>query len=212
MLMNIELSHRQLFYVTAFLLAISLSISVTNTYALDFYFSFTDDPSDDLGSIHVPGTVTGRVLGLTDNTSNQPAASVFLDSFPTLSSGTCTCSLYSSDMLGIDLASWFITPSFPLNANSFSVAGGNITAAEFDRVFTAPSGAPGSGRLLFDWGSSQESGQVALRFQAFAGPVENVIGNTNGMSAITFWRIPEPGTATLGLLGVAGLMRRRRAA
>jgi hypothetical protein len=78
---------------------------------LDFMFSF----SNTVGNVN--GTVTGEIFGLTNNTANQAASNVVVDSAPAL--------------LGL--------PAFPsplpiftdVTANSFTVLNGAITDASF---------------------------------------------------------------------------------
>src|SRR5262249_13815962 len=87
----------------------------TPGYALSFDFSFSNTTGN------TSGTVTGVVEGLVDNTANQAASAVII---------TSALAIYQIP-----------TPSFTVpfgRDNSFSVANGSITAADFgqDSIFT----------------------------------------------------------------------------
>jgi hypothetical protein len=97
-----------------FALAISgIALSSVSAKADDFSFSFTNTAGSG-----VPGTVTGEILGLTNNATG-PAAEVLITSFPA----------------GLDS----IVGSGPINAmlwnfqeeNSFTESGGEVTAGGF---------------------------------------------------------------------------------
>ena len=75
MLQTIQM--RQCKSLFGILLAAALTVSsAMPAQALDFGFEF----SNFYGNTN--GTVTGRILGLQDNTSNQAASSVIIDSIP----------------------------------------------------------------------------------------------------------------------------------
>lgn len=146
----------------------------------DFTFSFTDTVGN------VAGTVTGEILGLTDN-STGPAAKVIVESFP---AGL-------NSVLGsapIDVTSWTIFN------NSFTETGGQIVAADFDaETGTAPSGFGG-----FEFNPISGGSNLTLDGdQAF-----NVL-TFGGLSADNFAPVPEP--SSLGLvLAAVGLIASRR--
>jgi hypothetical protein len=62
-----------------FAFASALALASTPGHALSFNYSFTNDPT--IGN--VPGTVTGQVDGLQDNTFGPPTA-LFIDSAPSV--------------------------------------------------------------------------------------------------------------------------------
>jgi hypothetical protein len=83
----------------------------------DFSFSFTND----IGN--VAGTVTGEILGLTDN-STGAATDVIIESYPS----ALNADLFTSYTAPIDL---FADPWFSTDANTFTETDGQITAADF---------------------------------------------------------------------------------
>ncbi len=96
------------------LMATTLAVAITAPHAkaLEFTFSF----SNVTGS--TPGTVSGKITGLEDNTSNQAADSVIIESFPG--------SLGGSFDEGDDAVAWN-----DVQENSFSVTNGEIVSAMF---------------------------------------------------------------------------------
>jgi hypothetical protein len=67
--------------MTPLVLGVTLLAAMAGqTQADNFYFTFTDTAPYD--GFNVPGTVTGEILGLTDNVANQQAAEVVVFSFP----------------------------------------------------------------------------------------------------------------------------------
>jgi hypothetical protein len=112
--MPVHLTVRLKSVTLIFALAISgIALSSTSAKADDFSFSFTNTVW-----YGVPGTVTGEILGLTNNATG-PATEVLITSFPA----------------GLDT----IVGSGPINAmlwnyqeeNSFTVSGGEVTAGGF---------------------------------------------------------------------------------
>lgn len=70
----------------------------------------------------VPGTVTGQIFGLVDNTANQQATHVLIETFP--------------PQFGIELLSSPVDAmAWTIKANSFSVVDGQVTAADFHAAF-----------------------------------------------------------------------------
>jgi hypothetical protein len=83
---------------------------------LDFTFSFTGTAPPG----NVLGTVTGEIFGLTDNTANQAATNVVVDSAPTA--------------LGLPASPLPLTIFTDDNPNSFTVMNGEITDAAFQAI------------------------------------------------------------------------------
>ena len=107
------------------LLGIVLAVGIGLTqplpaHALDFGFEFFNLNGN------VNGLVTGRILGLNDNTPNQAASSVIIDTLPSVYSPVGT--VPSPGSFGSSILSW---PEF--TANNFSVAGGEITSFDVRR-------------------------------------------------------------------------------
>lgn len=114
------------------LLATVLTVgSALPAQALDFGFEF----SNFYGNTN--GTVTGRILGLQDNSSNQAATSVIIDSIP--GAFSTVGSVPTPGGFGNDILGWIGTP-----INDFSVENGVITSYE---VFNY-TGIGGQGFLL----------------------------------------------------------------
>jgi hypothetical protein len=90
----------------------------------DLIFDFSI--SNTIGN--VPGTVSGQILGLADNTANQAASEVLIQSFPAGPSG----------LLPVPDPT-VAAPTWTFALNSFTVSGGQVTAADFD-AFTNVAG------------------------------------------------------------------------
>ena len=174
---------------------IALVWASTATTAADFTFSFETDGSDPDVVNGVPGTVTGRILGLPDDGS-AAALQVLIDS-------------YSPDgSLGfpIDATAWF--SQFE---NSFTVVGGDIVAAAFyaDNNFENSS----LDQLFINIPIYETGG---TNYASLGSNNSTSIWNNQGLGGITFTRIggaiPEPETWAFMLLGFGaiGLAFRRR--
>src|SRR5262249_25596690 len=85
-----------------FAFASALALAPSTGHALDFDFSFTSifGPT--------PGTVTGEVDGLQDNTSRQPATEIIIDSAPP----------------AFNLTAPLLFPGSPSTVNAFTVTSG----------------------------------------------------------------------------------------
>lgn len=163
---------------------------------VDFYFSFTNVTGD------TNGTVTGRILGLSDNAAGQAATNVLIDSYPEpLSFGFFN--------VGNDATAWETQL-----VNSFDVSGGLITAATF-AAYQNTGGADDSLRLNYTgnyWPTTTGiSNQNWLSLDDTIPDVENL----NGFAGVTFTPIaavPLPAALPLFLTGlvVFGFVVRRR--
>ena len=103
--------------LSAFVTIPGVLAAYTPAQALDFSFSFSNDP---VGGGSVNGSVIGRVIGLVDNTTG-PASQVVIESFPAGPGG-----LGGTPNNGLIATNW----SGPV-ANSFTVTSGNITSGSF---------------------------------------------------------------------------------
>lgn len=165
-----------------------LAILASNAFAgpLTFTFSFTNTTGN------TPGTVTGRILGLSDN-GTGPASQVFIDAYPRAYDPT-------PFSLPIDAALW--PGQFQ---NTFTVSRGAITSARFDATGPFRSGPPPSQFVLnftttlgefFDTTSIPT---CCSNYQTTFGPIR-------------FTQVPEPNSLSLLFVGagVAGFIRSRR--
>lgn len=171
------------------------TITATSS-ATNFSFSFTNTV------FNTPGTVTGRIFGLTDNATSA-VTDVVLDSFP---------AAFGLPAAPVDI---FALASFVAD-NSFTVSGGNIT--EDDLIFNFTDGGH-----LFQFRLTGTPDLLLNDLQRVNDPgTSNGIatGNAAGLSEVTFVNlsqpaaIAEPGSIVvlisgLALLGLA--VRRRRA-
>jgi hypothetical protein len=157
--------------------------------SLIFDYSFTNT----VGTL--PGTVTGQILGLTDN-STGPATHVLIDTFPP----EFEIQLLSAP---VDAMAWTI------KADTFTVTNGQVTAADFNAQFGNFSTAGGNGAaLMLDYGSNGRNELVAtipavsydlLNFDGLPGA--NIVPETSPPST------PEPATFALlasGLMAFGG--------
>lgn len=148
----------------------------------DFSFSFTNTVGN------VAGTVTGEILGLTNN-STGAAAKVIVESFP---AGL-------NSVLGsapIDVTSWTVFD------NSFTETGGQIVAADFD----AETGVGTTSFGGFEFNPVSGGSNLTLDgTQAFH------VTTFGGLSADNFAPVPEPSSLGLAIaaVGLIGALKRK---
>lgn len=154
--------------------------TATAASAVNFDFSFSDDGS--LGPFDVPGTVTGEILGLTNNATST-ATHVVIES------------VVNPEGESLGLATPLDTIGKVIT-NTFTVVGGQITAASYAANDTSSDGY----ELLFD--TVDSNGQNSL----YSGGINLITGNTGGVTGITFTlAVPETPTWVMLVVGFVGL-------
>jgi hypothetical protein len=173
------------------LLSLLCLVLPASARADNFTFSFTNVPTGDGDDIS--GTVTGEILGLT-NDSTGPAAEVLILSFPpgldsVLGSGPIYATSWSDQI-----------------ENSFTVTNGQVTAGGFyawDTLDSVPYGAQ-----LYINGLGAGFNEANLDGVEY-GPA--YVQGADGLAAANIQPAPEPPSLALlgvGLLGLLGLKRR----
>jgi hypothetical protein len=162
-----------------------------NAHADDFSFSFTNTDGN------LSGTVTGEILGLTDNTTG-PAAQVLIESYPSaiasiVGPGPIDATLFYNQL-----------------ANSFTETNGVVTAGEF----AAYNPQPG----ILDELSINFDGETTMQvcgYPCYQSGYEYVDNYPSGLSADNIQPLdpvstPEPSTFELAFTGLMGLIALRR--
>lgn len=154
-----------------FLTLSSIFTAFAPARALDFTFSFTGLNEEVPGVTLVPGTVSGRILGLANNTSNQAASQVIID-------------LYPSDLGTLDQGP-IATSWANVGTNVFSVSSGNITAVGFS--------AQSSGTSIFCLGGVKRNCADNQNYLTADFTTGKFAFNTDGFNGITFTALdPTP--------------------
>jgi hypothetical protein len=151
--------------------------------AVNFIFSFTNSTGN------VPGTVTGEILGLLDN-STSPAAHIIINSYP----GAFNPTPFSPPVDASAFPNQFL--------NSFTVTGGVITSAKFDADTAFLSTPPNQYILNFNTSIGQFFDTTNV--PSCCATLMNVTG------PISFQAVPEPGSAVLIFGGMSWLLRKFR--
>jgi hypothetical protein len=160
----------------------ALAFTASAHAALNFDFSFSGSGSG--------GTVTGEIFGLADNTSNEAATDLVIDSYPA--------------GLLLPATPWdiFNDAGYSISANAFTVSGGEITAADFEEsADVGPSDFD-----LNQFSFANELHDTSSR--------ANFVTNEDGFAGITFTAndsaIPEPASVAVLLSGLFALRMTRR--
>ena len=173
-------------------LALTLGMLAGSANALTFDFSFSNNPA--WGNI--AGTVTGEIVGLTDNATSA-ASAVYIDTYPT---GLNQFGTYSAPF---DVLAW----TGSVGENSFTVANGVITGGHFD-IYSAN----GINDQLYI--NSTCCGGAGTNFLDIGSNDSQYVWNDSGMGAggVTFSAaaVPEPTSLALLGMGVVGVIVSRR--
>jgi hypothetical protein len=184
-----------LFAVTA----VSAMLASAPSHALTFDFSFTNDPA--LGTI--AGTVTGEIVGLSDNATSA-ATALYIDSIPNVLSlpGATPFNVLSPPIPGF-------TPN-QIIQNTFTVSNGQITFASFQEKVFAPQGWLNN-FLNINLGANSLPSSYYYNIFTYDRPDINGVDVNRSVysSSISFTSpvsaTPLPPTWTMMLIGLAGL-------
>jgi hypothetical protein len=179
---------RSIAVLAASLAVCLLTAAPSSAEPMNFYFSFSNSTANGCGNCNIPGTVTGEIFGL-ENNSTTAATNVEVFSYPggilNVPSAPFSVSDYAASL------GQFV------NANFFTVTDGQITDARY-QIFGG----------YFDIDVNNE-------FNTLTGfDAGTRVQNLLGLSGITFTYVPEPLTVSLfgaGLAGMAALRRRKKA-
>jgi hypothetical protein len=186
-------------------IAFNFAAPTTNASALSFNFSFTDDPTDPTmsaiyGRSHVPGTVTGEIIGLVDDQNAQIPSLIRI----------------TSDLSAFGTVGTSFTPILT-KGTGFDVVSGQIVAA--DLLFNFHDLLSHEFQLRFNFSDGFTASGIAVPAYNWlltnGGPNPNIgSGNAQGFSGATYQVVPGPivGAGLPGLIfaGLLGWWRRKR--
>jgi hypothetical protein len=157
--------------------------------AVDVTFTFASDLTDPNTSNAVAGTVSGRILGLTDNATSS-ATAVWIDSF----------SVGGFSGVPVDAVTWNFQ-----DVNSFTLVGGVLTNASFHADNTG-----GLDRLYLNINVGWPNGFTNYASVGVNNDIS--IWNNNGFRGVDYGAVPEPASWAMMItgFGLAGAALRRR--
>lgn len=195
-------SIKEFFRVGGIVSAVALAASSSQAMAADISFLFGDGATENFyGRQHVAGTVTGKLLGLTDNTTSLPTA----------------IQIFSSpDLIGLVEGTY--TGNFTAGSG-FTMSSGSVIAANF--FFNFKDANNNSFQMRFnctDLGACPgNTANMNLLFWNGGSTPYVGTGNQAGFAGVTYGNIngavPEPATWALMLIGFGAVgtgMRHRR--
>ena len=189
--------------IGAFVSALAMCATAAEALAADVSFMFEDGATNQFyGRGHVAGTVTGTLLGLTDNATSLPTA----------------IQIFSSpDLIGLVEGTY--TGSY-VTGTGFTMAGGTIVAANLFFNFSDANSNSFQMRFNCTDPGACPGATANLNLLFWNGGSTPVVGTGNqaGFAGATYGSInaavPEPATWSLVLIGFgavgAGMRRRRK--